>query len=182
MIPGEIANLQNVSLPKHQPKHNMTNRLWLVFLPKWLFGKLTIFSEYRRLGSYWDCQRARPPRRPFFRTSSRCRGEQRTARCEPSRRRSTSRRAPCSGEIESSSPTRSDRCIAAAAWNIDVATTFSPSSLTTPGKEARVFVDGGGVGAGNTKGGSISVPLTSCLTGLESAVELLTFCVYICKK
>jgi hypothetical protein len=26
------------------------------------------------------------------------------------------------------------------------------------------------VGSGNTKGGSISVPLTSCLTGLESAV------------
>jgi hypothetical protein len=42
MIPREMVNLQNVSLPKHQPKHNMTNRLWLVFLPKWLFGKLTI--------------------------------------------------------------------------------------------------------------------------------------------
>jgi hypothetical protein len=26
------------------------------------------------------------------------------------------------------------------------------------------------LGAGNTKGGSITVPLTSCLTGLESAV------------
>jgi hypothetical protein len=142
MIPREMANLQNVSLPKHQPRHKMTNRLWLVFFPNWLFWQV----EYRRLGSYWDCQRAHPLRRPFFRTSSRCRGEPRTARCEPSRRRSTSRRAPCSGEIESSWPTRSDRCIAAAAWNIDVAATFSPSSLTPPGKEARVFVDGGGLG------------------------------------
>jgi len=34
--------------------------------------------------------------------------------------------------------------------------------------------------AGNTKGGSITVPLTSCLTGLESAVLLLTiFCFYL---
>jgi len=29
--------------------------------------------------------------------------------------------------------------------------------------------------AGNTKGGSITVPLTSCLTGLDSAVWQLTF-------
>jgi hypothetical protein len=34
---------------------------------------------------------------------------------------------------------------------------------------------------GNTKGGSITVPLTSCLTGLESAVCLLTIFVFICK-
>jgi hypothetical protein len=34
---------------------------------------------------------------------------------------------------------------------------------------------------GNTKGGSITVPLTSCLTGLESAVWQLTFLVFICK-
>jgi len=34
---------------------------------------------------------------------------------------------------------------------------------------------------GNTKGGSIIVPLTSCLTGLESAVRLLTFFVFISK-
>jgi hypothetical protein len=34
---------------------------------------------------------------------------------------------------------------------------------------------------GNTKGGSITVPLTSCLTGLESAVWLLTIFVFICK-
>ena len=34
---------------------------------------------------------------------------------------------------------------------------------------------------GNTKGGSITVLLTSCLTGLESAVRLLTFFVLICK-
>jgi len=34
---------------------------------------------------------------------------------------------------------------------------------------------------GNTKGGSITVPLTSCLTGLESAVGLLTIFVFICK-
>jgi hypothetical protein len=34
--------------------------------------------------------------------------------------------------------------------------------------------------AGNTKGGSITVPLTSCLTGLESAVRQLTiFCFYL---
>jgi hypothetical protein len=32
---------------------------------------------------------------------------------------------------------------------------------------------------GNTKGGSITVPLTSCLTGLESAVWLLTIVVYL---
>jgi hypothetical protein len=30
--------------------------------------------------------------------------------------------------------------------------------------------------AGNNKGGSITVPLTSCLTGLESAVWQLTIC------
>jgi len=34
---------------------------------------------------------------------------------------------------------------------------------------------------GNTKGGSITVPLTSCLTGLESAVWQLTIFVFICK-
>jgi hypothetical protein len=34
---------------------------------------------------------------------------------------------------------------------------------------------------GNTKGGSITVPLTSCLTGLESAVWLLTIFVFISK-
>jgi len=34
---------------------------------------------------------------------------------------------------------------------------------------------------GNTKGGSITVPLTSCLTGLDSAVWQLTFFVFICK-
>ncbi len=35
--------------------------------------------------------------------------------------------------------------------------------------------------AGNTKGGSITVPLTSCLTGLDSAVWLTTdnFCFYL---
>ncbi len=35
--------------------------------------------------------------------------------------------------------------------------------------------------SGNTKGGSITVPLTSCLTDLESAVRQLTFFVFICK-
>jgi hypothetical protein len=35
--------------------------------------------------------------------------------------------------------------------------------------------------AGNTKGGSITVQLTSCLTGLETAVWLLTIFVFICK-
>ncbi len=34
---------------------------------------------------------------------------------------------------------------------------------------------------GNTKGGSITVPLTSCLTGLESAVWQLTIFAFICK-
>jgi hypothetical protein len=34
---------------------------------------------------------------------------------------------------------------------------------------------------GNTKGGSITVPLTSCLTGSESAVWQLTIFVFICK-
>jgi len=33
----------------------------------------------------------------------------------------------------------------------------------------------------NTKGGSITVPLTSSLNGLESAVWLLTIFVFICK-
>ncbi len=37
------------------------------------------------------------------------------------------------------------------------------------------------VGAGNTKGGSITVLLTSCFTGLESAQCLLTIFVFICK-
>jgi hypothetical protein len=35
--------------------------------------------------------------------------------------------------------------------------------------------------AGNTKGGRITVPLTSCLTSLESAVRQLTIFVFICK-
>jgi hypothetical protein len=34
---------------------------------------------------------------------------------------------------------------------------------------------------GNTKWGNITVPLTSCLTCLESAVRLLTIFVFICK-
>jgi hypothetical protein len=34
---------------------------------------------------------------------------------------------------------------------------------------------------GNTKGGRITVPLTSCLTGLESAVFQLTIFAFICK-
>ncbi len=34
---------------------------------------------------------------------------------------------------------------------------------------------------GNTKGGNITVPLTSCLTGLESAVCQLTIFVFICR-
>jgi hypothetical protein len=34
---------------------------------------------------------------------------------------------------------------------------------------------------GNTKGGSITLPLTSCLIGLESAVWLLTIFVFLCK-
>jgi hypothetical protein len=34
---------------------------------------------------------------------------------------------------------------------------------------------------GNTKGGSITVPLTSCLAGLESVAKQLTIFVFICK-
>jgi hypothetical protein len=34
---------------------------------------------------------------------------------------------------------------------------------------------------GNTRGGSITVPLTSCLTGLESAVRQLTIFIFIFK-
>ncbi len=37
------------------------------------------------------------------------------------------------------------------------------------------------VNSGNTKGGSITVLLTSCLTGLESAVWQLTVFVFICE-
>jgi hypothetical protein len=37
------------------------------------------------------------------------------------------------------------------------------------------------VTTGNTKGGSITVPLTSCLTGLESAALKLTIFVFVCK-
>ncbi len=33
---------------------------------------------------------------------------------------------------------------------------------------------------GNTKGGSITIPLTSCLTSLESVVRQLTIFVFIC--
>jgi hypothetical protein len=35
--------------------------------------------------------------------------------------------------------------------------------------------------SGNTKGGCITVLLTSCLTGLESAVSKLTILAFICK-
>ncbi len=35
--------------------------------------------------------------------------------------------------------------------------------------------------AGNAKGESITILLTSCLAGLESAVRLLTVFVFICK-
>jgi hypothetical protein len=35
--------------------------------------------------------------------------------------------------------------------------------------------------SGNTKGGSVTVPLASCLTGLELAVWQLTILVFICK-
>ncbi len=36
-----------------------------------------------------------------------------------------------------------------------------------------------GLEPGNTKGGSVIVPLTSCLTGLESAVTTDNFCLYL---
>jgi hypothetical protein len=35
--------------------------------------------------------------------------------------------------------------------------------------------------AGNTKGGGITVPLTYCLTGLESTVGQLKIFVFICE-
>jgi len=49
-----------------------------------------------------------------------------------------------------------------------------PSGLKRGGKEVKLVT-------GNTKEGRISVLLTSCLTGLESAVWLLTLFVFICK-
>jgi hypothetical protein len=48
-------------------------------------------------------------------------------------------------------------------------------------ERARDTVFSAKVCLGNTKGGSITLPLTSCLTGLESAVRLLTIFVFICK-
>jgi hypothetical protein len=47
-------------------------------------------------------------------------------------------------------------------------------NLVTPEAAAKVQ-------PGNTKGGSIIVRLTSCLTGLESAVLQPTIFVFICK-
>jgi hypothetical protein len=35
--------------------------------------------------------------------------------------------------------------------------------------------------SGNTKGGSIIVPLASCLTGLESTARKVTIFVFVCK-
>ncbi len=46
----------------------------------------------------------------------------------------------------------------------------------------KVFLALSRLSPGNTKGGSITLPLTSCLTGLESAVRLLTIFVFIWKK
>jgi hypothetical protein len=50
--------------------------------------------------------------------------------------------------------------------------------LVSPSYKA---LDSSFIKAGNTKGGSITVPLTFCLTGLESAVGQLTIILFICK-
>ncbi len=53
-------------------------------------------------------------------------------------------------------------------------------SSTCPNQIA-ILISGKTSTSGNTKGGSITVSLTSCLTGLESAVRQLTISVFICK-
>ncbi len=72
--------------------------------------------------------------------------------------------------------------VTAAAGVTSLVRPFSMSSSRLSAIEARLVLDGvlkskaklgtrGSIGqAGNTKGGSIIVPLTSCLTGLELAV------------
>ncbi len=52
---------------------------------------------------------------------------------------------------------------------------------TNYGHFASTKVDEMKPSSGNTKGGSITVPLTSCLTGLESNVLQLTIFVFICQ-
>jgi hypothetical protein len=64
-------------------------------------------------------------------------------------------------------------------------TTSSGSGMDTPDNQVIKFTLLGLKSlmdkAGNSKGGSITVPLTSCLTGLESAVSQLTIFAFIFK-
>jgi len=61
-------------------------------------------------------------------------------------------------------------------WEVGLPVGASSSISLRPIQVKRALV-----ASGNTKGGSITVPLTSCLTGLESAVWQLTVFVFICK-
>jgi hypothetical protein len=57
----------------------------------------------------------------------------------------------------------------------------SQSRTFFAGKESELKLNDAMLKSGNTKGGSITVLLTSCLTGLESAVQQLIIFVFICK-
>ncbi len=58
---------------------------------------------------------------------------------------------------------------------------FYPNSVNHNNATVKSAKCIGTISPGNTKGGSITVLLTSCLTGLESAVWQLTIFVFICK-
>ncbi len=64
---------------------------------------------------------------------------------------------------------------------IDLGNAITGSEMSCLFKISKATMGCWGKGQGNTKGGSIPVPLTSCLTGLESAVWLLTIYVFIWK-
>ncbi len=65
--------------------------------------------------------------------------------------------------------------------DLNVLLVWSLLGLLAPCAQKEVFSLYCNVYPGNTKGGSITVHLTSCLTGLELAVRLLTIFVLICK-
>ncbi len=58
---------------------------------------------------------------------------------------------------------------------------LNPGAFETLERFSRLGKSGQWHKSGNTKGGSTTVPLTSCLIGLESVVWLLTIFVFICK-
>ncbi len=58
---------------------------------------------------------------------------------------------------------------------------LNPGAFETLERLSRLGRSGQSHKSWNTKGGSIAVPLTSCLTGLELAVWLLTIFGFICK-